>query len=271
MHMKKINNPYLTIINANTQYRAEDFEGFEYEQIDVAKGDCGKTYSFIESRAHAALNNAIQDLQAVNIPSTVNSAGRNFEDQEDAINQFYQKELTDNGGNEAAAQQTTDEYCAKIGYSEHHSGLAVDVVGATADAIVSDKIKERYSDEKYAKSLKFLTKRLIMEKHGFILTYPAGSRLEETTGMKHPETWHWRYIGPEHSQMISRIRDKVTEEVDERKADGSIVFQEVFLEDYVELLKLDTKGLDDKQILELYCETFKNDILKLKNENLNAL
>lgn len=265
--MTKINNPYLTIINAKTKYNPEEFKNFEYDEISVAKGDRGKTSTFIETNAHIAFKKAVEELNSLNIPSTLNSAGRDFEDQQYAIDEFYRKELSENGNNEEQARTETDEYCAKVGYSEHHSGLALDIIGPTGNAIIPDKIKEKYSDEKYAKVLGFITKRLVMEKYGFILTYPASSRLEQATGMKHPESWHWRYVGPEHSQTIARIRERVTEDIDERKTDNTIVFQEVFLEDYIQLLQYETAVSSQEELIEQYAELFKTKILGLEKQN----
>ena len=264
--MKK-NNPYLTIINANTKYNEEDFRDLQFSQIEVAKGDRGKTASFIETNTRNAFEKAVQELQSLNIPSTLNSAGRDFEDQQYAITEFYKKELSENGNDEAKARKETDEYCAKVGFSEHHSGLALDIIGATGNAIIPDKIKEKYSDKKYAKSLGFITKRLVMEKYGFILTYPTSSRLEQATGMKHPEGWHWRYVGPEHSQMIARIREHLTEDIDERKSDETIIFQEVFLEDYVQLLQYKINASNEEELVKQYVELFKTEILGIKQQN----
>lgn len=257
--MTKVKDPYLTIINAKTAYNADDFKQFEYDEIAVSKGDRGKTSSLIEKQSHIALNQAISELESYGMTVTVNSAYRDLEDQQYAIDEFYKKELVDNGNNHELAKKETDEYCAKVGHSEHHTGLAVDLVIPTANAIIPDKIKSLYNSPKYDGKLGFIFKRLVMEKYGFILTYPKDDRIEDVTGMKHNEGWHWRYIGVNHSQMIAKIRNRVNCKVDKD--------YEIFLEDYVELLNMQTYAIDEEQYIEEISDLFISKILKLENEN----
>ena len=224
-------------------------------------GDWGKKTGIIEKQTHLAYKRAAEELESIGATCTLNSAGRTkFDQVYTKLEKFVG--VLKKSKSIKKAYKDTKTLTAKIGYSEHLSSLAVDVSINMENAQIPDKIANRYPDATVSE-LGFLTRRMIMEKNGFILSYPQDDRLEEVTGLTKNESWHWRYVGPEHSQMIAKIRERVAADLGEK--------HEVFLEDYVELLKLDTTGLDDKQILELYCETFKNDILKLKNENQNAL
>ena len=261
--MAKTKDPYLTIINAHTAYNANDFKGFEYDEIAVAKGDRGKAKSLIEKHAHVALDAAITELENAGMPVTINSSYRDFEDQQYAIGEFYKKELARNGNDEALAKKETDEYCAKIGHSEHHSGLAVDLIIPTANAVIPDKVKALYDSPQYADKLGFMYKRLILEKHGFILTYPKDDRIEAVTGMKHNESWHWRYVGPEHSQMIAKIRENVNKKLNQP--------YEIFLEDYVSLCNMKTLDSDKQQYVEELGDLVIAKILKLEQENAQTL
>ncbi|MFQ6724126.1 MAG: D-alanyl-D-alanine carboxypeptidase family protein, partial [Clostridia bacterium] len=185
------------------------------------------------------------------------------EDQQFAIDEFYKEKLRDNGNNEELAKKETDEYCAKVGFSEHHSGLAVDLIIPTANATIPDKIKTLYNSPKYANKLGFIFKRMIMEKHGFILTYPQDDRIEEITGMKHNEGWHWRYVGASHSKMIAKIRERVSHKLNKP--------YEIFLEDYVELLNKQTYAIDEEQYIDEVSDLFINEILKLENTDIQSL
>ncbi len=69
---------------------------------------------------------------------------------------------------------------AKPGYSEHQTGLAVDVMGSNGDYNLFEKAKE------------FNWMRENAHKYGFILRYPKGK--EKITGYKY-EPWHYRYVG----------------------------------------------------------------------------
>ena len=69
---------------------------------------------------------------------------------------------------------------AKPGYSEHQTGLAVDVMGSNNDYNLFEESKE------------FEWMRDNAHKYGFILRYPKGK--EKITGYKY-EPWHYRYVG----------------------------------------------------------------------------
>ncbi|MGN1398455.1 MAG: M15 family metallopeptidase [Erysipelotrichaceae bacterium] len=76
-----------------------------------------------------------------------------------------------------------DEYTARAGYSEHQTGLALDITRYD-----SDDVEEAYcwlADNSY--------------KYGFILRYPQGK--EDITGYSY-EPWHFRYVGKEVAQKI---------------------------------------------------------------------
>ena len=68
------------------------------------------------------------------------------------------------------------------------------------------------------------------------------------------EGWHWRYVTPEHSQRIAKIREKVTQTLGEK--------QEVFLEDYVKLLSCNVNIENEQALVEEYSKLFITQILK---------
>jgi len=72
------------------------------------------------------------------------------------------------------------KYVALPGYSEHHTGLAVDI---------------RYDREEGAYS--WINEH--MHEYGFILRYPADK--EEITKIAY-EYWHYRYVGVPHAQIM---------------------------------------------------------------------
>lgn len=78
----------------------------------------------------------------------------------------------------------TDTFSAKPGYSEHQSGLALDICDD------SDKFIN-------TKENKWLQKNA--HKFGFIIRYPKGK--EYITGYKY-EPWHIRYVGKKHAKKI---------------------------------------------------------------------
>ena len=82
------------------------------------------------------------------------------------------------------------EYCKKYlavpGYSEHHTGFAVDIF------IMTDGKEIRDNDEMSADTEDFKKVHALMPEYGFILRYPLGK--EDITGYSY-EPWHMRYVG----------------------------------------------------------------------------
>lgn len=109
-----------------------------------------------------------EDIQLI-----VNSSYRSYESQDSVWSQRKKK-----SGIEAA-----DNYAARAGFSEHQTGLALDL----------DRYNSKDSDEAYA----WLARNAY--RFGFILRYPEGK--EDITGYKY-EAWHYRYVGKETAKYI---------------------------------------------------------------------
>ncbi len=73
-----------------------------------------------------------------------------------------------------------DTYSARPGFSEHHTGLAIDI----------DNITKVYTDFIDTKEFKWMMENA--HKYGFILRYPSDK--ENITGYIY-EPWHYRYVG----------------------------------------------------------------------------
>lgn len=87
-----------------------------------------------------------------------------------------------NKGAASYGEEYADRYWTRPGYSEHQSGLAVDI---RMDNDCSDLDAVRYNSH-YGWLLKN------MHKYGFILRYPDDK--EDKTKIA-PESWHLRYVG----------------------------------------------------------------------------
>ena len=108
----------------------------------------------------------------------VNSSYRNYASQERVYNNYK----TNHG--EAYA----DGIAARPGFSEHQTGLALDIfaIGSPSQATFKDSDAYRWlKDNSY--------------KYGFILRYPEGK--ENITGYKF-ESWHYRYVGVELAKQV---------------------------------------------------------------------
>ena len=110
----------------------------------------------------------------------VTSAYRSIEDQRNIYNNWLLK----------APAEVVDETCARPGYSEHHTGLAVDVEGSIKGGRNISKTPEAAWVKENC------------HKYGFILRYLPET--VEITGYA-SEPWHLRYVGV---QVSTDMRDK---------------------------------------------------------------
>lgn len=120
------------------------------------------------------------------------SGFRDISKQETNFNHSIQKYM-DQGLTEEEAIEKSKEYLTEPGHSEHHTGLALDIVDE--DWIVSGQaLEQEYENEE---SQQWLVSS--MSDYGFILRYPKGK--EEITGINY-EPWHFRYVGVENAKFI---------------------------------------------------------------------
>ena len=101
----------------------------------------------------------------------VTSSYRSYEDQEKTYNYY----LKNNG----------KEYVEKYGFSEHQTGLSLDVKSTVTSPFKTSKESLWIKENAY--------------KYGFILRYPEG--MEEITGYN-AEAWHFRYVGKDIAKYI---------------------------------------------------------------------
>ena len=108
----------------------------------------------------------------------VTSSYRDYKDQEE-IYESRKKSL---------GERKADEVAARPGHSEHQTGLVIDMTS----------IKEKYdNDFTNSEAYKWLKENAY--KYGFIERYPEGKTY--ITGYS-PESWHWRYVGPEIARKM---------------------------------------------------------------------
>ncbi|PVZ58492.1 D-alanyl-D-alanine carboxypeptidase [Arthrobacter sp. H-02-3] len=80
-------------------------------------------------------------------------------------------------------QATADTLAARAGYSEHQTGLAMDIGNASGTCALQACFANTPAGQWAAKNCR---------DYGFIIRYPAGA--EATTGYTY-EPWHLRYVG----------------------------------------------------------------------------
>ena len=78
-----------------------------------------------------------------------------------------------------------DNYVAKAGFSEHQTGMSIDIASADTDVFLESDEYDWLMENAYL--------------YGFILRYPKSK--EEITGYK-CEAWHYRYVGKKIAKYI---------------------------------------------------------------------
>lgn len=163
---------YLVLVNKNNKLPGNWSSIVTLEDtINYFNEDCK-----VEKEALEMFNELKESLLEENIIIGLDSCYRSIDDQQNIWNEFQEKYGLD----------YVKKYVAVPGYSEHHTGLAIDIM------LEKDGKEVSGNDEmlKEVEIFKYIHKKL--SDFGFILRYPLGK--EEITGYGY-EPWHLRYIG----------------------------------------------------------------------------
>lgn len=163
-----------TILVNKYNYLTEDYVPENLQTVD--KKYSSKTLQLVDY-AKEAFEELSEAASKENYTVLAMSSYRSYQYQYNLYNRYVSTD-----GVEAA-----DTYSARPGYSEHQTGLAVDVYNGKEDFTNFEKTKEYnwMQDNAY--------------KFGFILRFPKDKVLE--TGYQY-ESWHYRYVGKEISKYI---------------------------------------------------------------------
>lgn len=161
-----MNNEYAILVNK--YHNLPD----KYAPNDIV--EVGNQYGYgqnkIRKEVLESFKNMFNQAAKDNVKLIINSGYRDYN---------YQKELYDEYKNKKG-EEYADGYAARPNFSEHQTGLALDIItygatGTTFDSTDAFKWLEKNAD-----------------KYGFILRYPKDK--EDITGYSY-ESWHWRYVG----------------------------------------------------------------------------
>lgn len=157
-------------------------QSFEPDLVETRNGQ------LVHSEMKAPLEKMLNDAKKEGFDLIICSAYRDYEKQaklvDDSIKKYRKK-----GCDYWEAYWKTCEYLEIVGRSEHHTGLAVDVVG-----ISNQSLDETQAD---MPETKWLNENAY--KYGFIVRYPKDK--EEITGIRY-ESWHYRYVGKEAAAFM---------------------------------------------------------------------
>lgn len=190
------NNPNVKISKSTKGYTIKNYYGVTYvDGVVIAN----KTYSLPSNFAPnnlVTINGYIKvvdyvkdaflslssDAKAIGLNIYASSGYRSYSNQK----YIYENYVSMDG------KENADRYSARAGYSEHQTGLAIDVntIDMTFDN-TSENVWLRENAYKY----------------GFIIRYPKGK--EEITGYMY-EPWHIRYVGKELSNKLYKDGSYIT-------------------------------------------------------------
>ena len=161
---------YLILVNKDNKI-PDNYEVSLVETINVYGDIC-----LVEKEAFKSYKELEKELADEGIIIKIIDAYRSIESQQEVLDMFM----------DTYGKDYCDKYVAKPGYSEHHTGLAIDIV------IIKDNkpIIDNYELFKEEEIFKIIHSKL--SKYGFILRYPKDK--EGITGYGY-EPWHFRFVG----------------------------------------------------------------------------
>lgn len=131
----------------------------------------------VEKKALEAYYKLEKDLENDGIDIELDSVYRSVQDQQDLIDEWT--------ADPTKGPDYVKKFVGVPGYSEHHTGLAIDICLVKDGKIIDD------NDEMIAEKEIFAKIHSKLADYGFILRYPEGK--EESSGYTY-EPWHFRYI-----------------------------------------------------------------------------
>jgi zinc D-Ala-D-Ala carboxypeptidase len=137
----------------------------------------------LRSEAAEAYKKMVRDAKAQGVNIVAVSGYRSYSQQASLYDNYVQQ----------YGQATADTLAARAGYSEHQTGLAMDVGNASGVCALKDCFEGTPVGEWVA---------LHAHEYGFIIRYPKGN--EKVTGYTY-EPWHVRYVGPGLAQEMHEV------------------------------------------------------------------
>ncbi len=153
----------------------ENFVPNNLEKIPSEYCKDPKTEELLAKDALDAYKEMFSAAQAEGYELLVNSAYRSYKDQEEVYQTYYN----------LYGEAYVKKYAARPGYSEHQTGLSLDV------ASKSNSIFEQSKEFTWMKENAY--------KYGFVLRFPKNKA--DITGFKY-EAWHYRYVGKDIAKYM---------------------------------------------------------------------
>ena len=168
--VEQLNNYKYILVNKKNKLN-KDFK--PNNLVDVKK--CSEGNFYLEEETAEAYQQMCLDTIKAGLNISITSAYRSYNEQIKLYNEYLK----------LYGKDYVDKYVAVAGYSEHQTGLAIDLKSLD------------YENFKYSKE--YLWVKENSHNYGFIVRYPDGK--EKITGYN-AEEWHIRYVGKEAAKYI---------------------------------------------------------------------
>ena len=175
------NSRYLTLVNKNNKLP---------DDYSVNLKTLNNGYSQVDETIYDALKEMLTDGTNSGLNFCVASAYRSTTRQEEILNSDIEAYMSKGMDYEEAYNEATRQVMPP-GYSEHETGLALDIVAA--DYQLLDDAQENTEENRWLRENCW--------KYGFILRYPKDK--EDITQIDY-ESWHFRYVGTEAAEYIMK-------------------------------------------------------------------
>lgn len=175
------NSRYLTLVNKNNKLP---------DDYSVNLKTLNNGYSQVDETIYDALKEMLTDGTNSGLNFCVASAYRSTSRQEEILNSDIEAYMSKGMDYEEAYNEATRQVMPP-GYSEHETGLALDIVAA--DYQLLDDAQENTEENRWLRENCW--------KYGFILRYPKDK--EDITQIDY-ESWHFRYVGTEAAEYIMK-------------------------------------------------------------------
>ncbi len=172
---------YLTIKKFSLNMLTNKYRGLDQNYVpdDLVKLNTEYTLDnedeYLNSQVAEVFYQMAADMAKENLSIVANSAYRSYKNQQETYD-LYLKTYGEN---------YVKNYVGNPGFSEHQTGLALDIASKNGDVFANTKESKWLKENAY--------------KYGFILRYPQDK--EDITGYKY-EPWHYRYVGTEIAKDI---------------------------------------------------------------------
>lgn len=184
-------NAFLMLINRTNPVPEQNYDPADAHYTPEEHGVYKEFW--LEPNAAKALEAMMLEMKADGFKDVfVTSGFRSYNYQSRIYNGYIEEEMAKNPSlSYSDAKAIVDTYSAEPGYSEHQTGLCVDLMTTDMIELTNSFADREIFDWLCANAWKF----------GFILRYPEDK--VDVTGYSY-ESWHWRFVGRNHALEMLR-------------------------------------------------------------------